>query len=262
MKFSIFLSVMLVAGATLASSVESADTFGVLKITSTNTETVVSVPWEAAGGGAVKVKDFVKTTNMTAGDALYLYDASEQSYKEWVLGDSGWVGATTVKVAGITAAAGSDDILNRGDALIIWRQNYGSGDTPADSIYLYGKYNSTGVTSYPMAYNAGATKATLFAPVPVGSIGASIHVNDDTTTTGDKYLTWTNVKPQDRLAIQDADGNVVRLRWRADVNKWGVYDSDAAGYVYDFSIKPGMGAWYYAAAVSRVGAPTATLSTK
>ena len=268
MKFSIFLSVMLVAGMTLASAVESAATFGVLKITSTNTETVVSVPWEAAGGGAVKVKDFVKTANMTKGDELFLYVKSSQTYKYWELNGSGeWVGSDTItSKGGVDVSEGDDgeedDTLARGDALIICRQNYNSGDTPADSIYLYGQYNSTGVTEYEMAYDASATKATLFAPVPVGSIGEGIHVNDVNTTTGDKYLTWTNVDPQDRLAIQDANGNVVRLRWRS--NKWGVYDSDAEtpGYVYDFSIKPGMGAWYYAAAVSRAGVPTARLNTK
>lgn len=278
MKFSIFLSVMLVAGATLASSVESAATFGVLKITSTNTETVVSVPWEAAGGGAVKVKDFVKTTNMTAGDELFLYVTSSQTYKHWVLNGSGeWVGSKTItSKGGVDVSEGDDgeedDTLARGDALIICRQNYNSGATPADSIYLYGQYNSTGVTEYEMAYHASVDKATLFAPVPVGSIGEGINLNyDDSLAAGAKYLTWTNVGSADQITIQDEDGNAVPLYWNG--NKWGVYNpfplDNPVGWQDNFIIKPGMGAWYYAAAVDRTGktidrtgAPTARLYTK
>ena len=271
MKFSIFLSVMLVAGVSLAGAVESAATFGVLKVASTNVETVVSVPWVAAGTGeSVKVKDFVKTANMTAGDALYLYDASEQSYKEWVLVDGAWAGATTVKVTGIAAEAGENDTLDRGDALIIWRQNYNSGDTPADSIYLYGQYNSTGVTEYEMAYHTTAVKNTLFAPI--NTSGEVVYLNPKTAAEIDSGKTvvaaesWANVNKKDTIKVQDATGYAVFLSWNNSESKWGVYNAfaneGAGGWTYDAAvIQPGMGAWYQAAKGTRNGAPKLTTTS-
>ena len=281
MKSLAFFSCVLATGAALASAVTSETTFGVLKVASTNAQTVISVPWEAVGtsGSDIKVKDFVKTTDMTDGDELYLYDSGSQSYKMWVLDGSEnphWVGTTTVtkKKTNITATAGDDgedDTIARGQALIIVRANYNSGTTPAPAIYLYGQYNSTGVTEYGMAYATNAVKNTLFAPVnTTGEIMYLNPVSASDIDSGKKVVaasSWANVYKRDVIKVQDEKGNAIFLSWDNTNSKWGVYDafanSGAGGWDYDSAvIQPGMGAWYQAYKYdSRAGAPKLTTTT-
>ncbi len=218
--------------AAMATSVESSNTFGVLKITSTNTETVVSVPWEAVGASdnPIKVKDFVMTTNMSAGDLLYLYDSATGKYKGWILTVSedvkSWAGLESItEMGGKTVEPGDNDALDRGQALIISR-----GGTPADSIYLYGQYNSNGVNSYTMTKG----KATLFAPVNTTSS------TFDLNTSG----TWENVNSNDVIRLQTANGNAITLNWNLTEEKWGRKKGDGS-FVYTRAVlQPGMGAWY------------------
>lgn len=250
------------AGLAMASSVESSNIFGVLKVASTNTETVVSVPWEAVGTSdtPVTVTNFVMTTNMTDGDVLYLYDGS--SYKAWILSGGAWTGIITVKGEDgktVTASAGADDALARGQALIIWRQNYGGETTPADSIYLYGQYNPTGVSSYTMT----AGKATLFAPVNTTS--SAFYLNNDASdisngTTVPCATGWTNVNADDMIRLQTANGNAITLNWNSTDNKWGRKKGDGS-FVYTRAVlQPGMGAWYISKGASDVTFSTGTVT--
>ena len=236
------------AGLAMAASVESPNTFGVLKVSSTNAETVVSVPWEAVGSGNVKVKDFVMTTNMSDNDMLYLYDNTGETptYKAWILSGGAWTGIATVKgVDGktVTATADADATLARGQALIIWRQNYDGGTTPAESIYLYGQYNSTGVSSYTMT----AGKATLFAPVNTTSLPFYLNKPEKSEiasgTTVACVKDWSNVNPGDTIRLQDKKGNAYTLSWDDEHDKWGYYTG--ADYITAAAIiQPGMGGWY------------------
>ncbi len=246
------------AGLAMATSVESPNTFGVLKIDSANAETVVSVPWEAVGSGNVKVKDFVMTSNMTAGDILYLYDSEKETYKGWMLqvqdSEKSWVGLTPVtSIGGKTVQTGSDDdTLARGQALIICRSNTSA------PIYLYGQYTTTGV-SYSMA----AGKATLFAPVNTTS--SAFYLNNDTSDIPNGTMVpcvteWTNVNADDMIRLQTANGNAIMLNWNSTANKWGREKGDGS-FVYTRAVlQPGMGAWYISKGDSAVTFSTGTVT--
>ena len=245
------------AGLAMATSVESPNTFGVLKIDSANAETVVSVPWEAVGasGTPIKVKDFVMTTNMSEGDTLYLYDSSTETYKGWILTVAeevkSWSGLTEVKTMGDkNVSAGGNDALARGQALIICRSNTSA------PIYLYGQYTTTGV-SYSMA----AGKATLFAPVNTTS--SAFYLNSDAGdipngTTVPCATGWTNVNADDMIRLQTANGNAIMLNWNSTANKWGRKKGDGS-FVYTRAVlQPGMGAWYISNGNSAVTLTTGT----
>lgn len=279
---------IMATGAALASAVTSDTTFGVLKVTSTNLQTVISVPWEAVGtsGNPVKVKDFVKTSNLMPsgkrddvelqnGDKLYKYDNSTSYYSGWFLNSTNvWEGYAIAadEITSSSYAKADEATLARGDALILVRvpTNTTSGVArslagSAGDIYLYGQYNETPVTTHTMAYATDESKATLFAPWNTTNEG--VFVNADNATTGEIYLSWENVDASDTLALQDDNGNVVILT-RHD-NKWGVYnpfseeEDEENKWYYNFKIKPGMGAWYRAAKVStRTVAPVATRTVK
>lgn len=256
MKKLMLLTSTLVAGVAFASSVSSTQTFGVLKVASTNEQTVVSVPWVSAGdiNTAVAVTNFVKTTGMTSGDKLYLYNTTgddKGKFSVWVLSNGAWVAPAgevssfgnfnTVKDAGATIAQGS--------ALVVVRSN-----PTADDIYLYGQYKSS-YTPAAIGHSASATETTLFAPVNVD--GVDLHLNDQGDGTS-KYLKWTNAVVGDKIRIQDDFGDVATYTYTSG-GTWSYLNSDVAGTAG--WLKPGHGAWYVAKKGARGGAPTYSIET-
>lgn len=203
------LSTLAIAAASTALAVESSNTFGILRVDSSAEQTIVSIPWEAAGGGSIKVKDVVKTANLTNGDQLYYY--ANGSYKLWVLEDGVWTGAQTVKDqdgATITADRGTDaDVLARGGAIILVRKNPTTG-TPAvaNPFYLYGQYNSGDVT---VEVNRNETNPTYTLMAPPKTA-------DNTTVNSG---TWTGFKKGDALILPSTK----RLSWN-DTTKWSTYE--------------------------------------
>lgn len=249
MKKIIASITMLAAGAALASTVTSAQTFGVLKVTSTTAETAICVPWVAAGtGGAIKVKDFVKTTGLKEGDVLLKYDNSTGTYYGWQLDadDGSWVGAAVVIRNGESSSVSDNETLARGDALIIRR----SAPTNPGEIYLYGQYTETEFTSVTMAASTSEEKVTLFA-LP-NTTGTAIDLNRS-------GWTWSNVVRStaittgDTIRLQKANGTAIYLAYNGD--NW-VSVSDLTTTT-NAVIQPGMGAWYIAVGKSdRADAPS------
>lgn len=242
MKKTILSITMLVAGAALASTVSSDQTFGVLKVTSSAYETAISVPWVAAGtGGNVKVKDLVKTSNLTAGtneggvekadgDLLLLYSPTLNEgaggYKGWYLNsNSVWTGLAISynNVSTDAGDSGEDDTLSRGDALILIRKSV--SDT---SIYLYGQYE-TAPTEYLITRAAG--RKTLFAPVNTSAAG--IDLND---------RTWENAQDGDTIKLQGAIPLTFTYK-SSETKKWGI--KFGGQWITDGAvIRPGEGVWY------------------
>lgn len=217
------LSTLAIAAASTALAVESSNTFGILRVDSSAAQTIVSIPWEAAGGGSIKVKDVVKTANLTPesaepayiGDQLYYYDTSAETpaYKMWHLTSTGWEGVASVEGSKITAAAGGDDVLSRGGAIILVRKNptVTEGETTkANPFYLYGQYNSGDVT---VEVNRNETNPTYTLMAPPKTA-------DNTTVNSG---TWTGFKKGDALILPSTK----RLSWN-DTNKWSTYELDNA----------------------------------
>lgn len=229
------LSTLAIAAASTALAVESSNTFGILRVDSSAAQTIVSIPWEAAGGGSIKVKDVVKTANLTIGDKLYYYDTTEQtpSYKMWALTENGWVGATSVmgqNDAVITASAGEDQTLTRGGAIILVRQNPTTG-TPAvaNPFYLYGQY-----TNAASSTTCVAGGYTLLAP-------------PSTDETDLNTKTWSNVNGNDNIVL--ANGTLLHYR----NSQWGKLSktlNESTGVISESlntgvaKIAAGEGAWY------------------
>jgi len=161
------LGALALAGGVVADGITppTSNTFGWMRIDSTNAYTVVAVPWLGCGGGNVKVADLVKIDNLTAGDTLYAYESG--TYKAWILQDGAWTPTTTV-ASGKTPAASepaADAALARGAALWLFRQSPMDGNA-AKPFYVYGQQGE-GTVSAPTltagAYNLIANpNATAF----------------------------------------------------------------------------------------------------
>lgn len=268
MKSIALFASLLAAGAAVASSVSSSTTFGVLKIPSRNAQTVVSVPWVAAGSGNdVKVKDFVKTTGMTEGDQLYLYNTTGVNagkFTGWVLDNGAWVAAKEVSdgdpdTVDTPADFGSTQVVQnenatiaQGSALVIVR----TAENITDDIYIYGQYKTDSLTNFPVGYSTSAKFTTLFAPINL--TGSAIHLNDQKNGSS-QYLSWTNAKKGDKIRLQDANGNVVTYTYTTGGN-WSYSNSDKLGLTG--TLQPGQGAWYVACAdAERTAAPYCTIAT-
>lgn len=194
----------------------SDNVFGVLRVDSTSAQTIVSIPWEAPGGGAIKVKDAIKTANLTKGDQLYYYDATATtpSYKLWVLDDNGWEGAETVKGGDdgkgiVTASRGGDEELARGGALILVRQNPTKEDGAANPFYLYGQYTSS------------AAEVNLATPSDIGKVAFSLvappKLEGDTIDLNAVTVTWTGMETTDHIILPSGK----LLNWDSSTSTWG-----------------------------------------
>ena len=240
----LILSLTLAGAAALAakaSPVSSANTFGVLKVESSATQTIICVPWvavSASSDAAIKVSDLVMTSNLTkagtydekpySGDMLYYYDSKFKEYKAWVLNDSGnWEATTSVTIDGITpGTAAAMQTAPRGNALIVVRKDT---STP---IYLYGQYTSTPTetqTLTPGAFN-------LIAPSSPSS--TAIDLNGSS-------VTWSNVNVKDMIKVQNTAGKIVTLIRNAANTEWGFY-AKGVWTTTASKIQPGLGAWYVA----------------
>ena len=239
MKKLIASLTVLAAGAALASSVSSATTFGVLKITSDAPETAISVPWVSAGSDGttetILVKDFVKTSNLTPDDELWLYDPTLTNklgvvlggFRGWRLTAGEWVPQNATIGTGadsVTYAADDNLTLNRGQALILIRQ---SVSDPA--IYLYGQYKDLIGVSCTITRAAEEERTTLFAPV-----------NTSTTGTNLNDLYWDGAVTGDKIKLQGA----IPITFVYENGQWGRYNSNAEWITTGATILPGQGAWY------------------
>lgn len=235
MKKLVVFASALVAGMVMASSVSSTQTFGVLKITSNLQQTVISVPWVAAGtGSAVKVKDFVKTTGLNDGTLLYKYD--DGTFKAWILNNGAWEGLTVVtdendEFGGKKVSKGGDDTLSQQDAIIIVRQ---AGNTSGD-IYLYGQYSDASDLTYTIDRSKGAALVS-----PVNTSGAAINLNSG--------VTWDSKNPPkqgDLIKLHTTGGSAPTYRYDGtrtkDTKYWG---RKVNGEWEEAVVQPGMGFWY------------------
>lgn len=242
LMFAISLAGLLGLGASAA--VQSANTFGVLKVESDKKETIVCVPWVAVGTGSnpISVADLVMTSNLTVGDTLYYYDNTakgDAKYKAWELVEGKtWSSPKMVTSVGVSEGTeAAAQTANRGDALILVRQNPTSGDPAvATPIYLYGQYTATEFTGQTLtlgAWNLIAYPNTSSSPLDLNS------------------LNWQNVGDADYINLHNAAGYAITLKRFSDGNtmKWGRKVAGTVRFT-DAVVQPGQGAWYVSKATS------------
>lgn len=271
MKIALLLSVPLISASVFAAATtQSSNTFGLLRVDSTQKQTFVCVPWVAAsatGDSPIPITDIIKTANLTPsgngyeGDELHWYDPSKKSYKSWHLvpGESGaapvWEATTTIsEKGGESGAPAAGTALSRGDAFVLVRQNPTDDNGAAIPFYLLGQVASTSgnvVNTLPQgAYS-------LLAP-PIATSADSFDLNDDTKVT---WGTSEGNKPNANDVIIVPDSGVT-LNWNAATGKWGTgdraWDSEQGQIVFQWDenpntkVKSGCGAWYVNGGVSDV----------
>ena len=245
MKKLLAIGTAVLAGALVADTVESSNTFGVLKVTPSSTtdgsETVICVPWVDAGttgeGQSIQVKNVVKTSNLKNGSELLQYVRSSKTYNGWVLTDGVWTGATSVTANGVAAASNDSATLSRGDALIIrtsWPEN-----ATDKNIYLYGQYQSTGIGTQTLTAKAW----NLIAPPTPTNEAVAL-----------SSMTWANVNANDYMYVQTAAGRRITLTWSGTA--WQ-YNKPTGASTTEAVIQPGQGAWYVSTGDT---APTVTFN--
>lgn len=154
MKTAILLSSVFAVGAAFAgTAVSSGNAIGALDVAISNApaQTLISVPFVGYTGGAVAVKDIVKTSNLAAGSKLYAV-ADGGGYNTWTLNASGeWVADAKVTILnGGQPVAGTADnqgeaTINRGDAF--WIQPVFKDSATGGTIFLLGQEAGDGTST-------------------------------------------------------------------------------------------------------------------
>lgn len=238
---------LLASFAAVATTVESANTFGVLKVTdASTTELIIAVPWTAVGTGNIKVTDLVLPTGLADGDKLYWYSTAEKNFKSWVITKGAWAANNVTLFNEQTLTTELTDTVARGEALILVRT---APETNSD-IYLSGQYtNSTSVvaiacpTSGDIAARPNHLTYTLIAPSSTTAVdlNTEIYYSDADCNTAVAYTDSS----LDGDKIQLSDGTQYghdNLGWY----KW----ADASGNApktknhSGVTIPQGQGAWY------------------
>ena len=118
---------------------------GVTAITSSTTNTIVAVSYtDLASDGNITASNLVKTSNLTVGDRLYVYDSG--NFKAFELALSGsvkyWQGTATVEpkdgIASLVAATSADSVrvaVGTG----VWLVRGSGWDGNPFTFYIYGK---------------------------------------------------------------------------------------------------------------------------
>lgn len=137
------LSVVVAALSVAAmADVSYSPAIGVTKITTTNKNTIVAVPFTSlAGDTAISVKDLVCTNGIDVGSWMYVF--KDGGYKAWQLADTGWAAATTAveSDSGYSIpVAGDENVASPGAIWVILKDAPAAGESK--DIYIYGNYTN------------------------------------------------------------------------------------------------------------------------
>ena len=115
-------------------SVPSENTIGVMKVESQSKTTVIGVPWTSlSDDGSISVADIVRTSTLSEGDQIQVYDTEANGYRSWTLDDKGaWV-ADEVIGGGASTEQAQTVKIDRGKGVLLTR----TGDK-SKPIYLVG----------------------------------------------------------------------------------------------------------------------------
>ncbi len=249
MKKLLFAAALISAASALATTVDSANTFGVFKLQPTTNQTVVCIPWVAVGNGNadVRVADLVMASNRLAGDTLWYYDSSANNgageFKCWELeedtdtGTKSWNAVSSVTQGRVTSGtAAALQTVRRGGALIICTQK-DTSCTPAafPPIYLCGQYTPDSATT-SISGSESADTWSLLAPPKVTTTGVDLNASENGVTVGgsissDDYI----ILPSNPLR---------KYKYNSTEGKWGYATLSGTTTPESLVIPAGQGAWY------------------
>jgi hypothetical protein len=137
----VFNMVLIPTNGTGQAVLTSCATVGVLRVSSTNANTVAAVPWKSMTFGTdedvnIVANDVVNPNGLSANDMIVAYDAVDGSFCGWKNDGNGeWDELSTVTTNGVTTVKADDAELPRGNAFWLVRTNPDS-----KYFYLIGRY--------------------------------------------------------------------------------------------------------------------------
>ena len=220
------------------SVLSSVTTAGVLRVTSSLTNTVTAVPWasmatDSAESNPVSVAETVNPNGLSAGDEILAYDAASGVFRAWTrAADNAWKPVTTVTPTLITSEEADAASFARGDAFWLVRSD------ASDPFHLVGRH-------------VGGTGATQIAPGSAAEPKSTLCANPTGKAISFKDLVFDGeIGADDTIVVTADDGIPSVYVWNASKNAWGYWRKTLVGrriqstWVEDGSVSPGMGFWY------------------
>ncbi len=248
---TIFAASLLATGVAFAdtAAVDAECVVGVLPVSISGNEVILSIPWIEAGrsSGGVAVANLVKTAGLAVNDSLLWYDTSTSKYEGWhiesINGTNQWVASASVLPTGISTVVVGATALNRGQAILLSRASAAS-----TTIYIVGQ---------PSDGNGSSTIAAGTVDAPVFSLLASPAVSGDYYNLSTKLVAGDdddNYDPAlgDQVVFENTDGKVVTYTWgtitETSTPGWGysTFKNDNITFVAapTMTISAGKGFWY------------------
>lgn len=265
MKISSMLSVAVVAlaGLSWGDAAYSQNTFAMVKVLSTETNTLIAVPWTGYfTNGAERVDSLVdhivKPENLTTGDML-LAVSNTHDYVGWVLsdvpsadGERRWqpsqiVERRVVLINSAVQVAGVSNLIARGYGLWLIRQRPTEDNGDPVPFYLEGQYATNDAEVVIRNVEAGLTNAVMVASPFCGRSG-DFDINKD--------IVWDGVSigEHDSLSVPNGSDAWHYCSWDSDKKKWyrTKYVASASGRKgsqvpvpeYNITVPVGCGFWY------------------
>ncbi|MGN0888960.1 MAG: glycine-rich domain-containing protein [Kiritimatiellia bacterium] len=234
----------------------SVNMFGILKIESATTNTLIAVPWtwyskEEQKAENIPVRKLVKTTNLSEGDLLYAW-VSDGTYAAWMLSDGDWTPCNTVKIdslgMAVSVTADAEDApiaeqtrIPRGSGLWLVRRRPLDEQGRVIPFWIYGQSVTTDVVTTIPGLSASGD-ATIGTSVSLGSpYAASIRINDLVFEGG--------VGANDTILVPDGDTGTSKYLvytekgWRWSTTKV-VGGRVHTAFDYDVTVPAGLAFWY------------------
>ena len=157
---------------------------GVTAIESSTTNTIVSVSYADLGGnGDIAVSNIVKTTNLTEGDTLRVYNRANGKFKVFTLGADKFWHVTDVLSSDGTEESADPGATTLDAGLGLWLVRGSAWTGEAFTFYIYGK-----PTSVPSTSETAITIANN-APTLCGNCtGSAVLPKVDNIVKGDKIV--------------------------------------------------------------------------
>ena len=205
--------------ATSEEYVTTVNTAGVLRVETRAERAALAVPWTklrpTAASEYVAAVDLVKTTNLTTGDKLYVYDGASKMYKAWQLRDSGlWEALAVYRVADEYVDFNQADPALEASAVArgtgVWLQR----QRTEGPVYLCGQVETASVTT-PLAagWNLVGSPTT-----------AACNLSRLVPATGDRIVVPTAAEPKNMTWKVGTEGSLGSWGYWENrlVTKWGV----------------------------------------
>lgn len=237
----------------------STNTFGMATIYSSDTNTIVAVPWtwysrREEDAGAIFAEKLVSPENLSTGDFLVLLtDATGNAtskaagYAAWTLDENlKWQPTATVAcapdggVAHTTVLAGSNDTIARGYGIWLLRTNPLNEDGTPKPFHVYGQFVSQGAT---VTVKGGGSRTAPVFTMLADPYLREVKVNED--------IAWgSNPGTLDSLAIVTDQTTFRYCKWNG--TQWWyskvTYDEkkgvNVTTRVTDIRVPAGAGFWY------------------